>query len=173
MLTCGPSRKAWLPTPPTVSGVVRIEVERWSPDLRNRIIVHDATLEIDKERRFPFRNRSTQTAAKVTYLKRRATRRKRIARVETLVGEIERRAASELVGSGARQDVDTARRLIVLSRKRILVDANLANRIFRRKTPAGETVDEYLSAVWSNRWTSQGLQRCRELVRIERSPSTN
>ena len=75
---------------------------------------------------------------------------KRVARVETLVVEIQRSAATKFVSAGSSQNVDSRGWLIVFSCEWILIDANLANRIFRRQIAAGEAVDKDLSAVWSN-----------------------
>src|ERR1043166_3844384 len=116
------------------------------------IVRFDAT-EVKEERRHPRHDWTTDVRLVLANLKRRALARgdgKRVARVETFVVEIKRTTAAKLVRARTRQNVDTRRRLIVLRRKRILIDADLANRIFRRHGAAGEAVDKDLSAVWSN-----------------------
>src|SRR5215213_114265 len=98
------------------------------------VIVSFNASEIEKERGFALDHRTTQVHVVLANLKRRAlagVNCKRVARVEALVIEIKRGAATKLVGAGPRQNVYTRRRLIVLSGERILVNTNLANRVFR------------------------------------------
>src|SRR5258708_5399697 len=48
--------------------------------------------------------------------------------------------------------------LVIFRRKRILVDANFANRSFGRERATGEAVNIYLASVGSGRRASQRLQ---------------
>ncbi len=112
-------------------------------------------MKVDEERRLAARDWATQAAAEVTHLERRATWGKRITRVQTLVVEIVERAAVKLVGARLCEDLDVAEAdAVVLGVEWVLVDAHFANRLFRRHTAAGETVDKDLAAVWTSRWAS-------------------
>ena len=55
---------------------------------------------------------------------------------------------------------------VEFSRKRILVDADLANRRFRRQRSTGETIDVDLAAVRAGRGSCESGQLVRQLVRI-------
>src|SRR6185437_10148282 len=112
--------------------------------------------------------RAAQAAAILTLLVGRALARadrEGIARVQTLVLKICVETAAQLVCSGASQDVDPARRLIVFRRERILLNADLANRFLRRHVSTGEAIDENLSTVRSCRWSGERLKSGREFVR--------
>ena len=75
-------------------------------------------------------------------MKRRLFRRVRIARVPFVIGEVIAYGAPELVGPWLGEDLDTAEaQLVVLRRKRVLVDADLANRFLGRQFAATEPVD--------------------------------
>src|SRR6202034_1012908 len=64
-------------------------------------------------------------------------------------------------------DFDAAvTQLVVLGRKRILVNADFANRGLGRKLAGGETVDIHLAAVRSRRGAGQGLQVGQQFVGI-------
>jgi len=52
---------------------------------------------------------------------------KRVSRVQTFVIEVQVDAAAELVSARSGENINAARWLIVFRRKRVLVDANLAN----------------------------------------------
>ena len=73
----------------------------------------------------------------------------------------------KLVGPRLRQDFDPpVTELVVFRRKRILVDANLADGSFRRQLPGREAVDINLSAIRACRRPSQRLQLGLQLIRI-------
>src|SRR5271157_1460551 len=57
---------------------------------------------------------------------------------------------------------------VVFGRKRILIDADLANRRLRRKLAAGESVDVDLAAVGPGRRSGQRLQVLLQLIGIVR-----
>src|ERR1019366_8748347 len=82
--------------------------------------------------------------------------RERVARVPKVVGVIPLRRAAILVGARLGEDLDLAvTQLVVLRRKRVLVDANLADGLLRRKLPAAEAVHEDGSAVGTGRGPRQ------------------
>src|SRR5580704_16230715 len=65
----------------------------------------------------------------------------------------------KFVCAGLREYFDSAEsQLVVLGRKRILVDADLTDRVFLRKFTATESVDENRSAVRTGRRARERLQ---------------
>ena len=61
----------------------------------------------------------------------------------------------QLVGAGLGEDLDASEtRLIVLRRKRVLVDADLADIFFGRKLAVAESINVNLPAIWAYRGTS-------------------
>ena len=74
---------------------------------------------------------------------------------------------AELVRARLGEDLDAAvAELVVLGRERILVDADLADRLFRRKLAAAESVDEDGAAVGAGRRPGQRLQVGGQIVGI-------
>ncbi len=131
----------------------RVEIRIEHGGAHEFVIVCFDAAEVNKERGFALHQRTIQIHVVLANLKRRAFAgidRKRVTRIEALVVEVERCATAQLVSAGSSQDVDARGRLIVLGRKRVLIDANLANGVFRRHVAAGETVDKDLPAVWSH-----------------------
>ena len=95
--------------------------------------------------------------------------REGVAGVKSVVVEVKRSLATETIGTGPSQDLDTTKaEAIVFSGKRICVDTDLANGRARWQATAGKSVHKDLSAVWTSRWTSQCLECCGEIVRIVR-----
>src|SRR5260370_12715881 len=67
----------------------------------------------------------------------------RVARVPDLVGEIVEERAAKFIGAGLGENLNSPEAdVIVLRRERILVDADLANRVFRRQFAATEPADK-------------------------------
>ncbi len=90
-----------------------------------------------------------------------------IGRVEGRVIAIDHELAVKFVGAGLGKDFNAAvTQLVVFGRKRILVDANLANRGLGGKLAGGETVDVHLAAIRSRRGPGQGLQVGQQFVGI-------
>src|SRR5690242_6894412 len=100
---------------------------------------------------------------------RRLARGKRVAGIESGVVALHHPGAMEFVRSGFREDFDArVSKLVVFRRKRIGVDANLADCRFGRQLSGGETVNVHLSAVWPSGRPRKSLQVLRELVGIIR-----
>src|ERR1043166_648547 len=73
-----------------------------------------------------------------------------IARVPEIVGEVIKQRAAKLVSAGLGEDFDAAEpEFVVLRGERILIDADLANGILRRKFAAAEPIDEDRTAAGS------------------------
>ena len=65
------------------------------------------------------------------------------------------------------KDLDSAKtELVVFWRKRILIDADFANRVFRRKLAPAESVDEDLTPIRSGSRPGEGLKIGRQVVRV-------
>ena len=93
----------------------------------------------------------------------------RILGVELRCVSIDLEVAMHLVRTRLCEDLDASiAQLVVLRRKRILVDANLTNRRLRRQLPARESVHVDLPAVRSRGWSRQRRQFARQLIRIIR-----
>ena len=114
-------------------------------------VVHHVALRIDGEGRF-LRQRPAGVAFELIQQEGRLVGRIRVARIPEIVGEIPLRGAAILVGTGLGKDLDFAvAQLVVFGRKRVLVDANLADRFLRRELAAAEAVHEDGSAVGTGR----------------------
>src|SRR5438270_6803819 len=75
----------------------------------------------------------------------------------------------ELIRSWLGENLNAAiAQLVVLCRKGIRINANLADRGFGRKLPGGESVDIHLTAVGTSGWSRERLQLRLQLVRIVR-----
>ena len=75
--------------------------------------------------------------------------------------------AVQFVGSGLGENLDAAvAKAVVFGRKRILVDANLANGGFRRKLTAGKSIDVDLPAVRTGCRTGESRQFVLQLIGI-------
>ena len=147
-----------------VASVWRIERD----GIGDRAVVHHVALRIQRERRLPGQ-RPAGVALELIQQKRRLRRRVRVARVPEIVGEVPLRRPVVLVGARLGEDLDLAvTQLVVLRRKWVLVDANLADRFLRRKLAAAETVDENRSAVRTGRRPRQRREVGRQIVRIVR-----
>src|SRR5260370_19829705 len=130
----------------------RDQIKRWVKERGSEqfIVVRFVSVSFQKERRLPGLDRPAKIAAKLANLKRCAfTRngRKRIARVQTFIVEIERSVAAKLIRARFGENLNARRRLIVFRRERVLLNANLADRFLWRHVSAGESVDKDLAAV--------------------------
>src|ERR1700691_815083 len=87
-------------------------------------------------------------------------RREGIACVQYQIVPIQGEFSMELIGPRLREDFDSSiAELVVLSRERILIDANLANRVFRGYLILHrETVNIELAAARTGRGTGQGSE---------------
>src|SRR5437868_4354671 len=95
-----------------------------------------------------------------TLLIRRPPRSKRIARVKALVVEIETGPAVKLLRAGLRKNLNPApARIFVLSRVRVLVDANFTDRFLGRDAAVRKSVYRHLRCVFSLSWSGHRLQR--------------
>ncbi len=91
----------------------------------------------------------------------------RIAGIEDIVAVVEIGLPAQFVGAGLGQNLDAAEAdLVVFRRKRVLIDADLADGIFVGKLAAGEPVDVNLAAVGACRRTRQSLQIGLQIVGI-------
>ena len=82
-----------------------------------------------------------------------------IRRVEAGIVSVAKNLAVKFIGAGLGEDFDpTVAQFVVFGGKRILVDADFANRRLGRKLARGETVDIHLSAVRSGGGSGQSLQ---------------
>src|SRR5882724_2966332 len=118
----------------------------------DRAVVDLIAPHIEKERG-AFVNSAAHTAAIFLQKKRRFLKRVRVARVPKLISEVEVDRALELICSGLRENLDSAKtELVVFRSERILVDANFANRFLRRKLAAAKTINENLTSARSRRW---------------------
>src|SRR5689334_5156564 len=83
---------------------------------------------------------------------RRLFGHKRIARIENIAAVMGLDLAVKILAAGFRKYLDPPHAdAIVLRRKRILVDPNLADRRLGWQTPPGETIDVDLAAVRARR----------------------
>jgi len=104
-------------------------------------------------------------------LVRCAARGKRVAGIQAFVVEVEAESAMPFVGAWLREDFDsTPTWKLILRRKRIVVDANFANRFFGWNLTVRESVDFYLRLFAALRidGTSHGLQRREKCLWIVR-----
>ena len=98
------------------------------------------------------------------------------AQVFKRVSGVERRSVSrhlhlpvQLIRSGLGENFDSpVPKLVVLGRKRILIDANLTNRRFRRQLPGRKSINVHLAAIGARRRPGQRLQLRRQFIRIVR-----
>src|SRR5215469_10954369 len=91
----------------------------------------------------------------------------RVLRVENRIAVVEEKLPVELVAARLGEDFDAPiSQLVILRRKRILVDANLANCRLRRQLPAGKSVNVNLPAIGPGRRTRQRLQLRLQFVGI-------
>src|SRR5205807_9144359 len=112
------------------------DIEVWAENrcIDELVVVSVITIRFQQKRRLFLNDRSADTAAKLSDLKRSAlagTDRKWIPRVQTLTTKVDRSTSAKLVSSRPRKDVDATRGLIVLSGKRILIDANFSDGFLR------------------------------------------
>ena len=129
-------------------------------------VINVAVLNIQKEGRL-LAQRAAERSAENLLQEWSLLRGIRIARVPDVVAEIEVHVAMKLVGSRLGENLDAAvAELVEFGRKRILVDANLANGILGRQRAAGESVDVDLAAARSGGWAGQGLQIGLQIVGI-------
>ncbi len=87
---------------------IEIAVEHRGAD--QFVIVSFGAAKVEEERHLLLDDRSAQIHLVLSHLKGRARRgsyRERVARVQTLVGEIQRRAPTQLVGAGPSENIDT------------------------------------------------------------------
>src|SRR5580700_296314 len=90
-----------------------------------------------------------------------------IARIPKVVAEIPLGCAAVLVIAGLGEDLDfPVAYLVVLGRKGILIDADLADGFLGRKLAAAEAVDEDGAAVGSGRRAGERLEVGREVVGV-------
>ncbi|HVW12069.1 MAG TPA: hypothetical protein VHC90_26000 [Bryobacteraceae bacterium] len=82
-----------------------------------------------------------------------------IARVEGGIAELIEDIAMKIIGARFGEDFDTAvARSVELRGKRILIDANLPDRLFRGQPATRESVDEYLAAAGTCRRAGERLE---------------
>src|SRR6185295_17399271 len=108
-----------------------------------------AAVEVKKERHLVLDYGSADVPAVLANLKRSTLARadcEGIARVQTFVCEVEIDAAAEFISPGTRKNIYPSGRLIIFRRKRILVNANLADRFFRRHVRSRKPIDKNLAA---------------------------
>ena len=130
----------------------RIGIEREGVD--DVPVMDIAFVDIHEKRRF-LAERAAQVSAVFAQQEWRFLLRVRIARVEDVVAEIEIRGAVILVGARLGENLDSpVAELVEFRREGVLVDADLANGIFRGQRPAGETIDVDLSSAWPGRRAS-------------------
>src|SRR5207245_1856833 len=133
------------------------------------IVINVTLLKIKEERRFLFRDRSAEIAAVLSRRIWRTRGRKWIARVERHVVEAKRGLPAKLIRAWFCQDFNSSEaRTIILGRKWISVNANLADRSQRRHHASGESIYENLSTVRTSGRSGQGLQGSGEIIRVIR-----
>src|ERR1019366_6288092 len=82
-----------------------------------------------------------------------------IARVHSRTVSLDRELSVKLIRAGLGEDFDSSvAQLVVFGGKRILVDANLANRFFRRKLSGRKSIDVNLPAAGACRRYGQRFQ---------------
>jgi hypothetical protein len=97
----------------------------------------------------------------------RGLREQRIARIQHVVAILREGLPVQRVGARLGKDLHAREpRSIVLRREGIRVDADLADRRFRRQIPSRKPVDEDLSAARPGRRPGQRLQLQRQFVGI-------
>src|SRR5882672_9315696 len=96
-----------------------------------------------EEERAALVDRSAEIASVLLQQKRRLLLRVRITRIPEGVPEVVEARSVKLVGPRLGEDFDSAvAELVEFRRKRILVDADLANGLLGRKLASAESVDE-------------------------------
>ena len=116
-------------------------VRKWARDQRLRIerhsvddvaVIDPLSNEVEIERR-ALVDRSAQSAAQLVQMERRLLCRIGIAGIPEIVCEVVSDRTPEFVGTGLGENLDTAKaQFVVLRRKWVLVDANLAYGVLRR-----------------------------------------
>src|SRR5215469_324409 len=91
-------------------------------------------------------------------IRRRLLRQEWIGGIKNRVVDVEKELAMQLVSAGLGEDFNSAiSKLVVLRRKRVLINTNLADRRFRGQLPAGEPINVDLASVRSGRRTGHRL----------------
>src|SRR5712691_1487685 len=91
----------------------------------------------------------------------------RVARIEGVRVAAHENLAGQLVSSGFCQDFDPAiAQFVVFRGKRILIDANLADRSFGGKVSSRESVNVNLAAIWAGGRPGKSLKFGLQLIRI-------
>ena len=131
-------------------------------------IVHRVAPEIEKERR-ALAHRTTQVPAVLLQQKRRLLLRVWITGIPEVVREVEGLRAMKLIGSWPGQYLDTAgAQPVVFRRERILIDSDLADRLFRWSLAATESIDKDRCATRPGARTSNSDQFGDEIIWIVR-----
>ena len=111
-------------------------------------VVDVAILAADEERRFLADGTADIAVEESGVVARLGAAGKRIFGIERGIVALQLRAAVPLVGSRLGENFDAAvAELVVFGRKRILIDADFADRGFWRELAGGEAINIYLAAV--------------------------
>ena len=142
----------------------RLRIERGPVD--DGAVVDRIAADIQEERALRV-NWAAQAAAVFLQEERRLPGGIGVARVPEIIGEVVVAQSFEFVRARLGEDLDAAEaEFVVLGRKRVLVDANLADGFLGRKLASAEAVDVNGAAVGTRGRAGQGLQIGGEVVGV-------